>query len=90
MADIKLERKESLTREDAAVWLHALSRAFAHGGHVELPIGEETLGLQLPEQVRAEFEVEVDGDEIEIEIEFKWSTAASASGGDGRSMPPDL
>jgi amphi-Trp domain-containing protein len=77
MADVKLERKESLSREDAAVWLHALSRAFAHGGEVELPMGGGTLGLQLPEQVEAEFEVEVDGDEVEVEVEFKWSTARS-------------
>jgi amphi-Trp domain-containing protein len=75
MADVKLERKESLSREDAAVWLHALSRAFAHGGEVELPMGDGTLGLHLPEQVEAEFEVEIDGDEVEIEVEFKWSTS---------------
>jgi amphi-Trp domain-containing protein len=75
MADVKLERKESLSREDAAVWLHALSRAFAHGGEVELPMGGGTLGLHLPEQVEAEFEVEIDGDEVEIEVEFKWSTS---------------
>lgn len=77
MADVKLERKESLSREDAAVWLHALSRAFKQGGEVELPMGDGTLGLELPEHVEAEFEVEVDGDEVEIEIEFKWSTAHS-------------
>lgn len=77
MADVKLERRESLSRDEAAVWLHALSRAFAHGGDVELPMGGGTLGLQLPEQVQAEFEVEVDGDEVEIEVEFKWSTARS-------------
>ena len=75
MADVKLERKESLSREEAAVWLHALSRAFAHGGEVELPMGGGTLALQLPEQVEAEFEVEIDGDEVEIEVEFKWSTS---------------
>ena len=75
MADVKLERKESLSREQAAVWLHALSRAFAQGGKVELPMGDGTLGLQLPEHVEAEFEVEVDGDEVQVEVEFTWSTA---------------
>jgi amphi-Trp domain-containing protein len=76
MADVKLEHKQSLSREDAAVWLHALSRAFTHGGDVELPVGEGgKVGLHLPERVEAEFEVEVDGDEIEVEVEFKWSTA---------------
>lgn len=86
MADVKLERKESLSREEAAVWLHALSKAFAHGGEVELPVGGGTLGLHLPEQVRAEFEVEVDGDEVEVEVEFKWSTAREEA--DGEPSPP--
>lgn len=76
MADVKLERKESLSREQAAVWLHALSKAFARGGEVKLPMGDGTLGLQMPEHVDAEFEVEVDGDEVQVEIEFTWSTSA--------------
>lgn len=80
MADVKLERKETLSRQEAAVWLAALSKAFAHGGHVELPVGAGgTLELQLPEEVRAEFEVEVDGDQVEIEVEFTWSTARPAA-----------
>ena len=83
MSDVKVERKQSLSREDAAVWLHALSRAFAHGGEVELPMGDGgTVGLHLPEQVRAEFEVEVEGDQVEVEVEFKWSTRPEDAGGD--------
>jgi amphi-Trp domain-containing protein len=77
MSDVKLERKEQLSRKEAAVWLHALSNAFAHGGHVELPVGGGTLGLQLPEQVRAEFEVTVSGTEVEVEVEFTWSTGSA-------------
>jgi amphi-Trp domain-containing protein len=76
MSDVKLERKEQLSRQEAAVWLHALSNAFKHGGRVELPVGGSTLLLQLPEEVRAEFEVEVSGTDVEVEVEFKWSTAA--------------
>lgn len=79
MSDVKVERKESLSRADAAVWLSALSKAFARGGDVTLPMGSNTVSLHLPEQVRAEFEVEVDGDEVEIEIEFKWSTGHPSS-----------
>ncbi|MGZ4494739.1 MAG: amphi-Trp domain-containing protein [Nocardioides sp.] len=75
MSDVKVERKQSLSRAEAAVWLSALSKAFARGGDVTLPIGDGTVGLKLPEQVRAEFEVEVSGDEVEVEVEFKWSTA---------------
>ena len=86
MADVKFEHKESLSREQAAVWLTALSRAFAQGGEVSLPVGSEgTLGLHLPDHVRAEFEVEVDGDEVEVELEFKWSTSQESSGTDDQA-----
>lgn len=75
MADVKLERKESLSREEAAQWLSVLAKAFARGGEVTLPLGTATVELDLPDRVRAEFEVKVDGDEVEIELEFTWSTA---------------
>lgn len=81
MADVKLERKESLSRQEAAQWLSVLSKAFARGGEVTLPLGAGTVELRLPEQVRAEFEVEVSGDEVEIELEFKWSTARPEENG---------
>lgn len=45
---------------------------------MELPVGSGTLGLRLPDEVKAEFEVEVSGDEVQVEIEFTWSTAPRA------------
>ena len=81
MADVELERKEKLTRQQAADWLSTLSRAFARGGEVELPVGHSTLKLRLPDEVRAEFEIEIDGDEVEVEVEFTWSTKATTDGG---------
>ncbi|GAA2017663.1 hypothetical protein GCM10009740_01470 [Terrabacter terrae] len=75
MADVKLERKEPLSREEAAQWLSVLSKAFARGGDVKLPLGADTVELRLPDRVHAEFEVEVSGDEVEVEVEFTWSTA---------------
>jgi amphi-Trp domain-containing protein len=76
MSDVKLEQKQSLSRREAAVWLHALSKAFERGGEAELPMpGGATVELRLPDDVRAEFEVAVDGDQVEIELEFKWSTS---------------
>jgi amphi-Trp domain-containing protein len=79
MSDVKLERKESVSHDEAASWLAQLSRAFTEGGHVELPFGPGTVSLHIPDHVRAEFEVEVEGDEVEIEVEFKWSTAHPAA-----------
>ena len=86
MADVTLERKQALSREEAAVWLSALSHAFARGGDVKLPVGSGgTVGLHLPEHVQAEFEVEVDGDEVQVEVEFTWSTSRAAGDDDSSS-----
>lgn len=79
MSDVKVERKESVSRQDAADWLELLAKAFAEGGHVELPFGPGVVSLHVPDHVRAEFEVEVEGDEVEVELEFKWSTAHSGA-----------
>ena len=73
MSDVKVERKESLSRDEAAMWLALLSKAFTSGDHAELPFGPSSVSLHIPDRVRAELEVEVDGDEVEVEVEFKWS-----------------
>jgi amphi-Trp domain-containing protein len=75
MSDVKVERKESLSREEAAQWLVLLAKAFTGEDHADLPFGSSSVSLHIPERVRAELEVEVDGDEVEIEVEFKWSMA---------------
>jgi len=75
MSDVKVERKESLSRDEAATWLSLLARAFTEGDHAELPFGASSVSLHIPDRVRAELEVEVEGDEIEVEVEFKWSMA---------------
>jgi amphi-Trp domain-containing protein len=82
MSDMKVELKESLTRQQAADRLSALARAIAEGGKVDVELGGATITLRVPDDMRTEFEVEVDGDELELELEFKWSTArAEASPG---------
>jgi amphi-Trp domain-containing protein len=91
VSDVKVERKESVSREDAAGWLDLLSRAFAEGSDVELPFGAGDVSLHIPDQVRAEFEVEVEGTEVEVELEFKWSTARPDAGTreDTKKAPKD-
>jgi amphi-Trp domain-containing protein len=83
MSDMKVELKESLTRQQVADRLSALARAIAEGGKVDLELGEATVTLRVPDNLRTEFEVEVEGDELELELEFKWSrtTRAEASPG---------
>ena len=79
MADVSFERTKSLSREEAAVWLTALSRGFSHGGEVKLPVGSGgVVSLRLPDEVKAEFEVEISGDEVEVELEFTWTLVKAA------------
>ena len=74
MPDISFERKRSLSRQEAAVWLKALAKGFADGDEVKLPVGGGgVVTLRIPEHVEAEFEVDVSGDEVEVELEFTWS-----------------
>jgi amphi-Trp domain-containing protein len=75
MSDVKLERKETLSRQQAAERLSAVAEALAKGSDVEVDFGGGTMVLRVPDDVRSEFEVEVDGDEVELELELKWSTA---------------
>jgi amphi-Trp domain-containing protein len=75
MSDVKVERKESVSRDEAATWLLLLSKAFITGENGEFPFGPGTVSLHIPDRVRAELEVEVEGDEVEVELEFKWTMA---------------
>jgi amphi-Trp domain-containing protein len=75
MSDVKVELRESLTRQQVADRLSALARALAEDGRPDLELGGTTVSLRVPDEVRSEFEVEVDGDEFELELELKWSTA---------------
>ena len=83
MSDLELKRKESLTKAEVAKRLSAFAQALASGDDVELEIGDTSMSLRVPDDVRVEFEVEVDGDEFEVEIELKWSTSSAA----GRAKP---
>lgn len=94
MSDLEIERKESLTRGEAAKRLMAIAEALAGGGKVELDLGGTSLSLRVADDVRAEVEVEVDGDEVELEFELKWSLrpasdapASDAPDGNGTGEP---
>jgi len=80
MSDVKVERKESLSRDEAAQLLSLLSKAFTAGDHAELPFGPSEVSLYIPDRVRTELEVEVEGEEVEVEVEFKWSMVKHEAG----------
>lgn len=84
MKDVKFEKKDSLTRLEAADQLSALAAALRHGGHAELDLGPGTLSLRFPDELRTEFEVEVGDGHVEVEIELEWPTVQAEAVPSGR------
>ncbi|MEV6104259.1 amphi-Trp domain-containing protein [Streptomyces sp. NPDC051940] len=87
--DLKLERKRSLSRVEAADQLTALADALREGGDAELDLGPGTLSLRIPDSLESEVEIEIGDGEIELEIEFKWPTAAVRTPTSGKVVATD-
>ncbi|MGW4489793.1 amphi-Trp domain-containing protein [Amycolatopsis sp. NPDC004368] len=86
MSDVEVERKETLSRQDAARKLAELAAALEESGKVEIALGASTVKVHVPDSVQVEIEVEIDGREVELEVELKWSTGrAAATGGRRRA-----
>jgi len=75
MSDVKVEHKVVMTRAEVAQWIADVGKALTGDGTASLRLGETTVELKVPDNVRFEAELEVDGDEVELELELKWSTA---------------
>jgi amphi-Trp domain-containing protein len=78
VSDVKVQQKQSLSRQEAARLIAALAEGLGEDGKVTVQLGNSTLELSVTDQVDWELEVEVDGDEIELELELKWSTSGRA------------
>jgi len=81
VSDVKVEQKQTLSREEAARFIAALAEELSDDGNVTVRLGSSTLELSVASQLDCELEVSVDGDEIELELELKWSTSGRASAG---------
>ncbi len=80
MSDVKVERKVTMSRHEAAEWVADLAKQLQGKGRVTIGLADSTVEMDVPEHLRFEAEIEVDGDEVELEIELKWSTSGAASG----------
>jgi amphi-Trp domain-containing protein len=89
VSDLKVEQKQTLSREEAARLIAALAEGLGTGGKVTVPMGSSTLELSVAGQVDYELEVAVDGDEIELELELKWSTSGRASASSAEAESDD-
>ncbi len=70
---LKIESKETLSREEAASRLRAIADGLASHNDVELDWSGKHVRLHVADEVRLEIEIEVGDDETEFEIELKWS-----------------
>ena len=76
MTKMKFEKKERLTRKEAAAWLSSIAESLNSDGDLDMARDGESITLSMASHVRFEFEIEIDGEESEIEIELKWQNSA--------------
>jgi amphi-Trp domain-containing protein len=75
MPDVELERKQTLSRQEAGERLIAIGNALVAGAESKLDMDGDSVRFTVAEQVHWEFELEVDGTETQLEVELKWSDA---------------
>ena len=72
MEPIKIESKQTLSREDVAAFLSELGSQLAKGDHVDLDRHTVHFSFGVPDEVDLEVELEVDDSGTELEIELHW------------------
>jgi amphi-Trp domain-containing protein len=79
MPKLKFEKKETLSRKEAAARLREIAQALGAGEEFELKRGGEKLEFDVPNEVSFELEIEMEDGETELEVEIKWSSQAPAA-----------
>jgi amphi-Trp domain-containing protein len=73
MDTFEVERRETLTRDEAATRLRRIANLLSGAGEeVNFDRGEMKFKVAIPEQVHWKVEFESGGEESELEIELKW------------------
>ena len=73
MDTFEVERRETLTREEAATRLRRIANLLSGAGEeVKFDRGEMKFKVAIPERVEWKVEFETGGEENELEIELKW------------------
>ena len=73
MDTFEVERRETLTREEAATRLRRIANLLSGAGEeVKFDRGEMKFKVAIPEQVEWKVEFETGDEDNELEIELKW------------------
>jgi amphi-Trp domain-containing protein len=68
----EIDETQRLSREEAAVRLHALADVLAKNNAIEFERDGRRITVHVPAEVNLKVEVEIGDDEREIEIELTW------------------
>jgi amphi-Trp domain-containing protein len=73
MDGFEVERRETLTREEAATRLRRIANLLSRSGEeAEFERGGMKFKVAVPDRVGWKVELELDDEESELEIELKW------------------
>lgn len=73
MNEFEVERRETVTRDEAATRLRRIANLLSGADDdVQFERGDMKFKVEIPEQVQWKVELELDDKESELEIELKW------------------
>jgi amphi-Trp domain-containing protein len=72
MASFEVEKRDRVTRDEAATRLRRIANLLSGEEAVEFERGDMKFKIELPPEVEMKVEIELDGEENELEIELKW------------------
>jgi amphi-Trp domain-containing protein len=73
MDNFEVEKRETLTRDEAATRLRRIANLLSGAGEeVKFDRGEMNFKVSIPDQVQWKVELELGDDGSELEIELKW------------------
>jgi amphi-Trp domain-containing protein len=73
MGNFEVERRETLSRDEAATRLRRIANLLSGSGEeVNFDRGEMKFKVAIPDRIEWKVELEVDDEESELEIELKW------------------
>lgn len=69
---IDFETERTVSREDAAAWLHELADSLARHNSFEFQREGMKYTVKVPDQVDLEVEIEIGDDGSSLEVEISW------------------
>jgi amphi-Trp domain-containing protein len=73
MGSFEVEKRETLTRDEAATRLRRIANLLSGAGEeVNFERNEMKFKVSIPDRIEWKVELELDDDENELEIELKW------------------